>query len=102
MSSIHELQTIIDQLELRLSNFKVDKPTDKQKASLEAQGRLIKQLQDIFDQYEKFSMWDIFVEIQNEVDAITDKDSEIEGVVIRIPFKEKSKSQKYGFINFTI
>jgi hypothetical protein len=102
MSSIHELSAIISQLELRVNNFKVANPTDKQKASIESQVRLIAQLQDIYDEYAKFSMWDMFTEIQKEVDVITDKDSEIEGVIIRIPFKEKSKSQKYRFINFTL
>ena len=99
-SSIHSLCGIIEQLELRVSNFKVPNPTDKQKASVEAQVVLIQQLQSIYDEYSRFTMWELFSDIQTEHDRMIALDSELEGLIIKIPFKHDAV--KYGFINFTL
>jgi hypothetical protein len=100
MSSIHELPSIIDRLEKRLKQYKVDSPTDKQKQSMEMQYKLIEQLQSVYDQYKRLVLWDVWVQSQKEIDAITTKDPEIDGVILKFPLKENAKN--FAYINFTI
>lgn len=102
MSSIHGLQAVIEQLELRLAEFQTANPTAKQKYAIDRQVEIIQQLQGVYSQYEKFILWDVFIEIQREADAITAKDAEINGLVVRIKFKDNCDIRKFGFIDFTI
>ena len=99
-SSIHEIPSIVEALEKRLTKFKVDNPTDKQKQSMEYQYKLITQLTDIYNQYKRLIYWDIYVQAQREIDIITKKDSEVDGIIIRFPLKENPKN--FAYINFTI
>jgi hypothetical protein len=100
MSSIHSLSGIIEQLELRVSNFKVDNPTPKQLSSIENQVKLIQQLTSIYEEYNRFTLWDLFVDIQNEHDRMIASDKELEGLIIKIPFKHEAVN--YGYINFIL
>src|SRR5665647_268290 len=98
-SSIHGLRTIIESLELRMSKFKVDNPTDKQLQSLELQSKLINDLTEIYETFEGLTLYDTFCEIQREADGVKAKDPHAEGLAIRIPFKENSKLEKYALID---
>lgn len=100
--SIHSLGGIIENLEKRLSKYKVDEANEKQKISMLAQAQLINQLKEVYEEYNYITMWETFLQIQQEANAITSKDAEIEGLIIRIKFKANANIMKFGFIDFTI
>ena len=99
MSSVHELSGIIEQLELRVSKFKVDNPTPKQLSSIENQVKLIQQLQDIYNEYQHLTLYDLMIDVQAEHDRMIALDEELEGLIINIPFKHDADIRKYGLID---
>ena len=100
MSSVHELSSIIEQLELRVSKFKVDNPTPKQLSSIENQVKLIQQLQSIYDQYQHLTLYDVMCEVQSEYDKMIKEDDSIDGLIIKLPLTSMPKH--FGYINFIL
>lgn len=63
---------------------------------LDKQVHLIDTLRDIYNTHNKMTMWDYFCAIQESCEKLTEKDKEIDGVIITLRFKEIPKN--YGYI----
>ena len=93
--SIHELKGVISDLENRLLKFKPEPITPKDQAIIDRQRKLIIQLSNIYREFEGFSLYDTAIELQKAVDNMND----VDGVIVKIYFKENAKSERFGYVN---
>ena len=97
---MYRLPSIIEEFEGKLKKLTSNPTPDKfQQAFIVKQLKLIDGLRDIYDTHSGFTLWDYFVEIQKSYDNLIKKDPQIDGLIINIDLRTKSKSK--GYINIT-
>lgn len=99
MTNIHLLPAIISDLENRLHKFEKEHPTDKEQALINRQKRLINQLSDIYQDFESFTRYEMFRQMEDIINDLQLK-SELDGVVIRLPFKIDADPSRFASIHF--
>jgi len=83
MSNIHLLGSIINDLENEL--LKYSKKKDASDGIVKMRQDLINKLSDVYDGYKSITMWEVFSQIQSDVDKLREKDKEITSVLILLP-----------------
>lgn len=93
--SIHELKGVINDMENRLLKYKPDSPTPKDIAMMERQKKLIIQLSNIYKEFEGLTFYDTAVELQRAVDNM----EEVDGVIVKIYFKDNADPSRFGYVD---
>jgi len=94
---IHLLPSIISDLENRLMKYTKDNPTEKELSLINKQKKLITQLSDIYKDYEDFTMYDTFRQVQDEINKLNV--DELDGLFIKVYLKENADLGRFAFID---
>jgi hypothetical protein len=95
---LHRLLFLIDSKTEELQKY-VLRP-DAKDSYIEKQNHFIAELTSIYNHLECFSDFDLWLHIANETKNILQKDAELSGVIITLPFKESGEN--FGKLDFNI